>query len=38
MKKVTVDGHLVTGQNSNSAREPGGQVVNLLNTSDQYTP
>jgi putative intracellular protease/amidase len=35
MKKVTVDGRLVTGQNPNSARELGIQVVNLLNSESR---
>ncbi len=35
MKKVTVDGRLVTGQNPNSARELGIQVANLLNTESR---
>lgn len=38
MKKVTVDGRLVTGQNPNSARELGVQIVNLLNSSNQTIP
>ena len=35
MKKVTVDGRLVTGQNPNSARELGIQVANLLNSESR---